>query len=135
MDLPPVPLKLVKSPPCSMNPSVTRLCTRDDAVEDRSLVAVTLLAGAQCAEVLGSLGNDVCVDLEFDSAEYLRVCWRLSILFRLLHLFRGVADHFKEELGIRHLNIFKCYAYPGRRRVYILPSSRRAITKYPATIP
>ena len=36
----------------------------DDAVEGGSLVAVSLLAGAQGAEVLGGLGDDVAPQLK-----------------------------------------------------------------------
>ena len=36
---------------------------RDDTVEGRSLVAVSLLAGAQGAEVLTGLGDDVAPQL------------------------------------------------------------------------
>ena len=36
----------------------------DDTVEGGSLVAVTLLAGAQGAEVLGGLGDDVAPQLK-----------------------------------------------------------------------
>merc|ERR550534_335467 len=38
----------------------------DDAVEGGSLVAVSLLAGAQGAEVLGGLGDDVAPQLHDD---------------------------------------------------------------------
>jgi hypothetical protein len=41
----------------------------DDAVERRSLVSESLLASAKGAEVLGSLGNYVLVQLEGDAAE------------------------------------------------------------------
>jgi len=40
---------------------------RDDAVEGRSLVAEALLASAESAEVLGSLGNNVIIELEVDA--------------------------------------------------------------------
>lgn len=39
---------------------------RDDAVEDRSLVAESLLAGAQGAEVLGRLRDDVAAQLKME---------------------------------------------------------------------
>ena len=39
----------------------------DDAVERRASIAVTLLAGAESAEVLGSLGDNVIVELEVDT--------------------------------------------------------------------
>jgi len=41
---------------------------RDDAVETRAGVAEALLAGAESAEVLGGLGDDVVVELEVDAA-------------------------------------------------------------------
>ena len=41
---------------------------RDDAVELGVLVAKALLAGAEGAEVLGRLGDDVVVELEVDAA-------------------------------------------------------------------
>lgn len=39
----------------------------DDAVERRALVAEALLAGAESAEVLGGLGDDVVVEGEVDA--------------------------------------------------------------------
>lgn len=41
---------------------------RDDTVERRALVAETLLAGAESAEVLGGLGDLVIVEVEVDAA-------------------------------------------------------------------
>lgn len=35
---------------------------------DAALVAETMLPSAKCAEVLSSLGNDVCAKLHFDAA-------------------------------------------------------------------
>lgn len=42
---------------------------RDDTVERRSLVTETVCASAQLTEVLGSLGNDVIVELERDATQ------------------------------------------------------------------
>jgi len=41
---------------------------RDDTVERRALVAETLLASAESAEVLGSLGDFLIVEVEVDAA-------------------------------------------------------------------
>lgn len=41
---------------------------RDDTVERRALVAETLLAGAESAEVLGGLGDLVIEEVEVDAA-------------------------------------------------------------------
>jgi len=38
----------------------------DDTVESRALVAEALLAGAESAEVLGGLGDDIVVKVEVD---------------------------------------------------------------------
>lgn len=46
---------------------------RDDAVEGRAGVAEALLAGAESAEVLSGLGDDVVVEVEVDAAGLL--CW------------------------------------------------------------
>jgi hypothetical protein len=43
---------------------------RNDTVESTSLVSESFLAGAQSAEIVGCLWNDVIEELEFDSA-----CW------------------------------------------------------------
>jgi hypothetical protein len=40
---------------------------RDDTVERRALVAEALLAGAESAEVLSGLGNDVIEEIEVDT--------------------------------------------------------------------
>lgn len=79
MDFPPVPLWLVKSPPCRPDRGERRDRTdlqvdperrphlahevRDDAVEGRPLVAEALLSGAQHPEVLRRLGNHVGAEL------------------------------------------------------------------------
>lgn len=41
---------------------------RDDTVEGRALVAEALLAGAESAEVLSGLGDDVIKEVEVDAA-------------------------------------------------------------------
>lgn len=46
---------------------------RDDAVEGRAGVAEALLAGAESAEVLSGLGDNVVVEVEVDAAGLL--CW------------------------------------------------------------
>jgi hypothetical protein len=46
---------------------------RDHAVKLGALVAEALLAGAESAEVLGSLGNDIVEEIEVDAAGLL---WR-----------------------------------------------------------
>lgn len=77
MDFPPVPLWLVKSPPCASQtempagegPTLGSSCSAagahlaheagDDAVEAAALVPEALLSGAKGAEVLGGLGHHV----------------------------------------------------------------------------
>ena len=52
----------------------------DDTVEGRALVAEALLAGAESAEVLGGLGNDVIVQLEVDATRLLCILRLVSTL-------------------------------------------------------
>jgi hypothetical protein len=44
---------------------------RDDTVERRASVSKALLAGAESTEVLGSLGDNVVVEVEVDTARLL----------------------------------------------------------------
>jgi hypothetical protein len=44
---------------------------RDDTVEGRASVSKALLAGAESTEVLGSLGDNVVVEVEVDTARLL----------------------------------------------------------------
>lgn len=46
----------------------------DNAVEGRALVAEALLTSAESTEVLGSLGNNVVVEVEVDAAAL--GCWQ-----------------------------------------------------------
>jgi hypothetical protein len=50
-------------------------------VEGRALVAEALLAGAESAEVLSGLGDNVVVEIEVDAAGLL--CGSVSICLRL----------------------------------------------------
>lgn len=63
----------------------------DDAVESRALVAEALLAGAESAEVLSGLGDDVIVELEVDAAGLLCVVYQLSVRLVMLLQTCGVA--------------------------------------------
>lgn len=86
MDLPPVPLCLVKSPPekfeylfknCLIlfkqkNVTLTHE-VGNDTVEGAALVAEALLAGAQGAEVLGGFGDNVAAQLHDNATDRLAV--------------------------------------------------------------
>lgn len=63
---------------------------RDHAVEDRAFVAETLLAGAERAEVLARLRDDIGTQLDDDPTEWLVIHGHVEKAARQSHLFRKI---------------------------------------------